>query len=304
MENTRPVFSITTPTYNRAHLLSRVYESLQQQTFPSLEWIVIDDGSTDNTQNLVRTWQREASFHIHYHFQPNSGLPTAVNRALEVAQGQFFAVIDSDDWLAHNCLENAWLLWNSIEASQRSLFAGVCGLCASPTGDLIGTPFPASTLDTDFVEMRVRYRVRGDKFNIILTEIMRRFHFPDYGVRLVPEALLWNRIAQHYKVRCTNHVFAYKDYQPDGITANYLRWRVQSSVAFREYYRELAEFPRGIIRTRHRLRAYRDYIRFSLHSGFSLREQYKEVRYRFLWSVCVPVGLVAYIEDRVRLKRI
>lgn len=300
--NAPAIFSISTPTYNRAHLLGRVYESLQRQTFPSLEWVVIDDGSTDDTASLVRRWQSEAPFPIRYYYQQNLGVSVAINRAIEVAQGRFFAIIDSDDWLAPNCLENAMNLWDSIDAAQQSEYAGVCGLCASPRGDIIGTPFPCSVIDTDFVEMRTRYRVRGDKFNIIRTEVMRDFRFPDYGVRLVPEALLWNRIAQRYKVRCANQVLAYKDYQSDGITANYLRWRVQSSAAFREYYRELAEFAGDAVRTRHRMRAYRDYIRFSLHSGISLRSQCREVRRPLLWGLCVPLGFAAYIEDRMRLR--
>lgn len=98
-------FTVFTPTYNRSHLLGRLYESLKRQTFRDSEWVIVDDGSTDQTQELVKHWQMEASFPIRYFWQPNSGKHVAYNRGLQEARGFLFADIDSDDFFAPEALD-------------------------------------------------------------------------------------------------------------------------------------------------------------------------------------------------------
>jgi len=107
---TIPMFTICTPAYNGAHTLFRVYNSLKSQTLQDFEWIVIDDGSIDNTAEIIGRWQSEADFSIVYHYQPNSGKPVAFNRGVKMARGELFLIIDHDDAFLPESLESMELV--------------------------------------------------------------------------------------------------------------------------------------------------------------------------------------------------
>src|SRR5699024_101291 len=97
--------SICTPTYNRAYTLSRLYESLLEQTDKDFEWVVVADGSTDNTKEIVQEWSDEGKILINYIYQSNQGKHVALNKGMEVARGILFTCLDSDDWFYHNAVQ-------------------------------------------------------------------------------------------------------------------------------------------------------------------------------------------------------
>src|SRR3954466_3782814 len=101
----RYTYTVFTPSYNRAHLLPRVYESLEKQTFRDFEWLVVDDGSKDNTAQVIKELAAKASFPVRYVAKPNGGKPTAVNRGAQEAQGRLITILDSDDWFKPEALE-------------------------------------------------------------------------------------------------------------------------------------------------------------------------------------------------------
>src|SRR4051812_47352897 len=138
-------FTVVTATYNRAHTLHRVYESLLAQTFRDFEWLVVDDGSTDGTRKLIEGWQAEASFAIRYLYQANAGKHIACNRAVREAAGRFITGIDSDDACLPHALERLIHHWNRIPADEQAGFTGVSALCIDETGQLVGTRFPRDT---------------------------------------------------------------------------------------------------------------------------------------------------------------
>lgn len=298
-----PKFSIIVPTYNRAHLLPRIYESLHRQTFQDFEWIIADDGSLDETDKLVERWRSEASFPIAYFWQKNSGRHVAINRAMQYASGEFTILLDSDDWLATNALERMLFHWENIPPENRSSYAGVSGLCAYPDGTLIGTRFPFEILDTDSVRMRTRYRVRGDKGGMTRTEVLREFPFPEDLGRYVKPSMVWNRIAQKYKRRFVNEVFIYKDYQQQGTTAlkRSVKKRVIMSHPLRMAHKEFAELPFSMVPLPNRLRAYANFARYSFHAGVGVPKQLNEVSQRSLYLCALPIGWLAYLLDRKKL---
>ena len=110
----RYIFTVFTPTYNRAHTLSRVYQSLQRQTFKNFEWLIIDDGSTDTTPELIESWKKETDFPIRYTWQENQGINATINRGVKEAQGEFFLIIGSDDSFVPETLERFHFYWNAI----------------------------------------------------------------------------------------------------------------------------------------------------------------------------------------------
>lgn len=204
----RHLFSVVTPTYNRAHTLDRVYASLREQSYQDFEWVVVDDGSTDDTRERVTAWQREASFPIHYVWQPNQHKKTAFNNGVRQARGEWLVALDSDDSLDTNALYNMARAWEDIPPATRSRYVAITGLCAKPDGCIVGDMYPKDVLDVTSLDMTFRYHVRGEKFGCLRTDVLREFPFPEGVQGFVPESLVWNAIARAgYLTRFVNQVF-------------------------------------------------------------------------------------------------
>jgi glycosyltransferase involved in cell wall biosynthesis len=202
------LFTVFTPTYNRAHTLHRVYDSLCAQTLRDFEWLVVDDGSTDNTMELVGDWAKTARFPISYFKQNHSGKHVAHNLAAREARGQFFLPLDSDDACLPVALERMLHHWNAIPVAERAGFLGVEGLCIDQNGQVIGDQYPSDPFDTTLRERKYIYRLHGEKWGSALTEVVRRFPFANVeDTQFVPEGTIWLEMAKTYKDRCVNEVF-------------------------------------------------------------------------------------------------
>lgn len=199
-------FTVFTPTFERASTLGRVYESLQAQTFADFEWLIVDDGSTDGTRELVEAWRAEAAFPIRYLHQANAGKHVAFNHGVREARGELFLPLDSDDACTPDALERLLYWWEAIPPAKRDGFSAVTVHCRDQDGNLVGTPFPQSPLDCTSIEMRWRHRVRGEKWGFHRTEVLRRHPFPEpAGAGYVSESLVWRAIdEQGYKTRFVN----------------------------------------------------------------------------------------------------
>jgi glycosyltransferase involved in cell wall biosynthesis len=203
-----PLFTVFTPTFNRAHTLHRVFDSLCAQTCRDFEWLIVDDGSTDNTADIVADWARTADFPIRYLRQENAGKHIAHNRAIAEARAPYTVIIDSDDALAENALARIKAVWHSIPADQRDSFSGVSGLCRDQHGEIVGDPYPAAPLDASIRAHVYEYKLRGERCGMVRTDILRRFPFPDIpNTCFVPEGVVWLDLSKHYKQRAVNEVF-------------------------------------------------------------------------------------------------
>lgn len=202
--NRRFLFTVLTPTYNRAHTLARVYESLVLQTCVDFEWLIIDDGSTDSTRQLVETWQAGAPFLIRYVWQPNGHKKVALNHGFRLSQGEFIVVLDSDDELLPKGLSLFRGAWNAIPDDKRHDYCGVRALCIDEAGKIVGDRFPTDHFDATTSELLFKYGIRGEKLSCDKTEILRLFPFPEDVKGYVPEHILWTQISQNYKCRCIN----------------------------------------------------------------------------------------------------
>ncbi|WP_020167622.1 MULTISPECIES: glycosyltransferase family 2 protein [Methylotenera] len=201
----QPKFTVFTPAYNRAHTLHRVWDSLQTQTYRDFEWIVIDDGSVDKTAELIATWKAQADFPVTYQYQVNSGRHIAFNRAVALAKGELFFVIDSDDGFSPNAIEVMLKAWEDIPADQRHSFTGVVTRCQGEDGKPCTPDFTPNPLDTNALDLRFKYKIRGELWGFHRTSIMKAYPFPeDTTLRYVPENLIWDAIARKYKIRCIN----------------------------------------------------------------------------------------------------
>ena len=195
-------FTVFTPTFNRARTLPRVYASLKAQTFTDFEWVVVDDGSLDNTGQLVAAWQDEAAFAIVYERQRNQGKHVAFNRGVALARGRFFLPLDSDDACLPHALARLNEVWESIPLAQRHRFAAVTALCQDEEGNLLGPRLPGPVMDSDAIAIKRRWRNTSEKWGFHLTEVLRRFPYPEMeGATFMPEDLVWTAVARQYKTR-------------------------------------------------------------------------------------------------------
>lgn len=284
------MITIFTPAYNRAHLLPRLYESLEAQSCKDFEWVVVDDGSKDNTREVVEGYASLASFSVRYFRQENGGKHRAVNRGVKEAKGELFFIVDSDDVLVDNAIERINYHYDVIKNNDS--FAGVCGLKAYFNGEKVGGEQNFDVLDCNALDFRYKYKIVGDMSEVFKTSVMRQFPFPEYeGERFCPEAVVFNRIASRYKLRYFYEKIYLCEYLPDGLTAQIVKVRMKSPCASMDCYQEMTKLK---IPTLIRLRAAINYWRFSACSPLSFNNKCKGMK-KWLWLW--PFGYAMHFND-------
>lgn len=216
------MISIITPTFNRAYILKNAYISLQNQTSQQFEWIIVDDGSTDDTQELVQKWQRENNlFEIIYFKQENGGKHRALNNAVQHAKYDYTLILDSDDELIADAVYHIHVWIDHIK--ELSGFAGVAGLRGwkQRNGVVGDNNFKAEYVDATNLQ-RKKFHLTGDKAEVYKTELLKKYPFPEFeGEKFLSESAVWNKIAADgYKIRWFNKIIYRCDYLEDGLTKN------------------------------------------------------------------------------------
>ncbi|SKA11930.1 glycosyltransferase family A protein [Consotaella salsifontis] len=298
-----PFFTIFTPTYNRAALLPRAFESIETQGFRDFEWIVVDDGSTDETEALVRGWREQASYPIDYIRQANLGRYKAINCGIQLAKGELFVILDSDDWFAPNGLTILYEAWRAIEPGRRQKIAGIWALCAKPNGDLACSRYPRDEFDGNTIEIKSLHGFKGESCHAIRTDVRRAYLFPELADKYCPPSLVWNRIAVAHDMRFINRVVQFKEYQPEGLTRQGAVKIARYPNGFRLREMELLQVTNRKIPPRQRRQIMRGYIRASLHAGVGLISQVRETRDRLLWARSVADGVKLFWRDRWQARR-
>ncbi|MBT8266889.1 MAG: glycosyltransferase family 2 protein [Bacteroidia bacterium] len=203
------MFNIITPTYNRENLITRVFDSLVNQTYQEFKWIIVDDASTDNTKDLVESWQRESNLSIQYYYlNENKGKPHAVNFGLSKCEEKYTIIADSDDTFSPNTLEDLLKIWKSINVSEMNICA-IWSLVIDEDNNIKGDKFPVDKWQVDFKE-RVLFRkhqLQGDKWHCWITEILKQYPLYEDDHCHIGESHTWNRINKSYNFLCINSVF-------------------------------------------------------------------------------------------------
>lgn len=237
-----PRLTVFTPTYNRAHTLPRTYASLSRQDCKDFVWLIIDDGSTDDTRALVKAWQtQEHSFEIRYLYKENGGMHTAHNVAYEVIDTELNVCIDSDDCLAPGAVRKILAKWDSV---QKDKYAGIIGLDADLQGNLIGTGFPAGMIETTLSGYYAAGG-SGDKKLVYRTDVMRQY--PPYpvfeGEKYVALAYKYRLIDQDYKLAVLNDVLCNVEYQQDGSSNTMWRQYLNNPKGFAFWRKVCMQYP-------------------------------------------------------------
>lgn len=221
------MITVFTPTYNRAYILSKLYNSLKNQTSKDFEWLIIDDGSTDYTKDLVGTFMSEQQIMLRYYCQENGGKHRAINKGVRLAKGEWFFIVDSDDYLPNDSIETIKKYISQI--AEDNSFAGVSGLRCYPNGKTIGGEFKYTILDTDAVTVREKYRVKGDMAEVWRTSVLKEYPFPEFeNEKFMSEGTVWMQIAKRYRLRYFNKGVYICEYLTDGLTRNIRKCRRSS----------------------------------------------------------------------------
>jgi glycosyltransferase involved in cell wall biosynthesis len=303
-EHSGPVFTVFTPTRDRASTLHRPYESLKAQTFRDFEWLIVDNESSDGTPALVEGWQQEGVLPIRYVYQTNEGLHRSWNTAVREARGRFLVTLASDDSCFPVALERLAALWETIPPDERDAFTGVSTIVTDQDGKLVGDRFPQDVLDSTSLELRYRYHVRGEKWGFQRVDVMRRFPFPtiDGYTSYVPEGIVWDAIGREYKERYVNEVL--RQFWLDA-PVSLARPRRPSENAPGALFHATELLTKDIGWARHDLRSFfliaSRYVRFSFHAGRSAATQWRGLRHpvaRALWVAALPLGYVRFLMDQ------
>lgn len=246
--------TVFTPAYNRAHLLGRLYDSLRAQTFRDFEWLVIDDGSVDNTGALFDVWKADRNdFVIRYVYAENKGKMKEMNAAMELAEGELFFTVDSDDILVPDALEK-------IDRWERAMprDGSFCGLAGNMGWSKTDSNNP--TLPGDFYDATLFHRLRdyggicigADRAWVFYTDVYRRYKFPEFeGEKFIAEAVSWNRMAHDgLKVRCFNDIIYIFEQLQGGLTDTMSRTLINSPRGYGLWKAELIRFRRYPLKRR------------------------------------------------------
>ncbi len=214
--------TILTPAYNRGYILPRLYRSLKHQMNQEFEWMIVNDGSDDNTDSLVSAWMKEAPpFPIHYIRTENGGKHRAVNRAVSQIHTPWTFIVDSDDWLLDDALKSVYEWIQTVESD--ALFGAVSGLRGYTAYERIGE-YPSGISAGGYIDatnlQRRKLHLTGDKAEIYRTSLLRSYPFPEIaGETFIAEGVIWDQIAEDgYKIRWFNKIIYITDYLEDGLT--------------------------------------------------------------------------------------
>lgn len=215
--------TVFTPTYNRAYCLHQCYESLVAQTNQDFTWLIIDDGSTDDTKTLVEGWIAENNISIRFHYQENQGMHGGHNAAYRLIETELNVCIDSDDFMPPEAVQHIITFWAT--APKKDTTAGFIGLDAYKDGTVIGQRLPEQLSETTVEDLYHFHKVTGDKKLVLRTAVVKQY--PPYPIfpeeRFVPLGTLYLLIDQSYTLLCLNEVLCVVEYMEDGSSRNIIK---------------------------------------------------------------------------------
>ncbi len=289
------MITVLTPSYNRGSLLRNLYQSLLKQDYKDFEWVIIDDGSIDDTESVVKNLSQEQKIIISYFKQSNGGKHKALNKGVKESKGELILIVDSDDSLPKDSLS----IINSqyLKIKGNPAIGGVCGLMAHHDGTIIGHRNISSSMNISSIEMRYKYGFMGDVCEVFKTKVLREFPFPEIeNEKFCPEDLVWNRISKKYKLFFFNKVVYYRDYLEGGLTSKIIKIRMKSPIASTICYGEMLDFD---IPISSKIKAAINYWRFY----FCIKDKSNLIKsLSTLWFFSFPIGWLFHVKDLVNVR--
>lgn len=295
--------TIFTPTYNRGYYLNNLYKSLLKQKYNDFEWLIIDDASTDDTDKIVSKWIEENKLNIKYIKQEHGGKHRAMNKAFDIAEGEYFFIVDSDDTLTENAIE---LIYKWISELNDEKIAGVAGTRISKDGKTWGgipNINKKGYIDASNFE-RQKYKLLGDKAEVFRTEVIKKYKFPEFDNEyFVTEDVCYQEIAADgYKMRWYNEPIYVCDYLQDGLTNSGANDYNGHKNNFKGYCYWI---KRGLkvkpFEDKYLL--IKDYIKTSKKMGISLKKMADNIEINFIkFFMYIIISPFSYIIKKIKIR--
>lgn len=284
--------TILTPTYNRRSLLEKLYRSLTKQSNKSFEWLIVDDGSTDYTEESVKEWQQKGAIKLRYIYKANGGKHTALNVGVNLINTELTFIVDSDDTLPEKAIE--------IILRYHEKYSGTEGLCGYsflrfyPDGKVNESYFPQDEFISTYVDSRINAGIAGDKAEVFYTEVLRKYPFPVYeGERFVPEDLIWVQMSGPYKMVHINQCVYISEYLEGGLTRSGKRMKMKSPKAMTK--RAEIYLNNDFINWKTKIKMILLYIIYGHLAKYKNRVLMKRLQDKKLYIIAFIPGMILYL---------
>ena len=281
--------TIVTPTYNREHTLKRCYASLCKQTNKNFLWLVIDDGSKDNTERLIEDFKKENKIEIIYKKKENGGKASALNLSLDIIDTKYCACLDSDEYFSKDAVEIAFRYLKMIENDES--ICGILALRRDENGNVLGgKEIPPEVREIRFIDINDKYNIRSEVICFYKTEILKKFRFPVYkGEKFVSPAYIQYEITKEYKYRVFNEPIIFCKYLDDGLTKNKNKVIRKNPKGYLAVKRQSYEYSKNI------KKMIKHGIMYGAVSIFAKNKCWiKNSPHRFLTICLLPISYIVY----------
>ncbi|MGX9985168.1 glycosyltransferase family 2 protein [Soonwooa purpurea] len=290
------MITIFTPTYNRAYILPTLYQSLLEQSHKDFEWLIVDDGSTDNTAQLVQQFQEKADFEIRYFLQENSGKHIAINHGLEKAKGDLFFIVDSDDFLSNDAIDRLTAKYGHIKDNKN--VAGIAIGCRSikdKSKIIYSKNLPQHEILLTHNELVYQLGIKGDFATAFKTEIQKQYPYPHFeGEKFFRESYVYRQIGEKYKTLYIDDPIYFADYLEDGLTAKSWQLLKKSPKGASLFFKALSKEKIPFIAKLSALNAYWDFQINDIKSPWTEK----------LKGISIPLSILVLINKKLKFYKL
>lgn len=262
--------SILTATYNRAKYLERIYKSIiqnQRSGNIEVEWIIIDDGSTDNTRDIINNFVLENKVRIKYIIQENSGKMAAINRGMEEVTGEIIVDCDSDDFFAKNAFK---IIEKNVSRllNNKKIYA-LCFLKRDLFGNISGKMFPKDYMESKMFDLYFKQNIKGEKILVFNAEIRKKFkHELEKNEKFITEARMYHKMDEKFKILCINESIEIGEYHDDGYTKNIRKTFFDNPNGYYKYFKEILQKGLNEVTLEKKMYILKNYIYFGILKKF------------------------------------
>ena len=289
----RKALTIFTPTYNRAYILPQLYSSLTRQTNTDFEWLVVNDGSVDDTEEIVKSWIDEGIVEIRYIKQDNGGKMKAHNTGVQNTDAELFFCVDSDDYIVDTAVDTILNRWNSLGASEKKDLAGMVGYRGSMPSKSSGNEFPIGVA-RDTLQGFYKKGFSGETSLIFRVSVIKEYKFPIIGnEKFITEAYVYDQIDQKYQLYAIPEVLTIFEYRADGLTQNVLKTLFCNPCGYVAFNIQRGNFAKTT------KACFMHYMRATAFARFTQNVEMPICPTRtFLYGISYPFGWLFYLYKR------
>ncbi|WHX60509.1 glycosyltransferase family 2 protein [Peribacillus frigoritolerans] len=286
--------SVFTPTYNRGFIIQKCYESLCRQSNKNFIWLIVDDGSSDNTEEIVNSFINENKIEIIYQKQENGGKHVAHNTGVLKCETEIFVCVDSDDYLSDDAIQTIYDNWDEVK-NEDSL-AGIIALRGKSITEPIGTWMPQNIKRASIIDLYEKNKFKGDTILVFKTKILKKYLFPVFeGENFVTEAVIYDQISQKHDMKLLNKVLYFCEYLEGGYTRNISQIHRRNPKGYIHYFSQRIDMANGLT---NKYRAVSYYVAGCLRIRSLF--YYKMCNNKFLKVISIPKGVWIYIKPLIK----